>query len=174
MRTSPGSCSIAGWTAPLIGAGLIIAGIVIILRDRVAPHAGYWSAEALIGAEMLLLALAAGTFVVNNPQLNWNQRADGANGGLIGWFIGGGLTDAFGLEIAFGLVMAMGLIGFFLLIRYSPLVYGAAYAGRLLPVVPALLALVPGRAPGLAAQAGLVGSAVRRGARPQLRAAAGR
>ena len=42
-------------TIPLFAASLVIIGLVLIFRRR----AGYWSAEALIGVELLLLGLMA-------------------------------------------------------------------------------------------------------------------
>ena len=47
--------TLTGWTAPLFAASLVIIGLVLIFRRR----AGYWSAEALIGVELLLLGLMA-------------------------------------------------------------------------------------------------------------------
>lgn len=122
---------VAGWTAPLFAVTLLILGGVLMLRNRV----GYWSAEALFGAELLLLSLAAGTFITNNPAFEWGLRADGANGGLVGWTLGGLLTEAVGHGPALLVVWVSGLAGLFLVIRYSPMVYGAVYAVRLMPVI---------------------------------------
>ena len=132
----PWLVQIAGWTAPLIGFGLLVAGAVLVLRERIPGGGlGYWSAEALIGAELVLLALAVGTFVVNNPQLDWNQRADGSNGGLIGMTIGGLLTSAFGQEIALAIVVSAGILGVYTVVRFSPLLFAAVYARRAMPVI---------------------------------------
>lgn len=135
LRTDEGVpwlVQIIGWTAPLLAFCLLIAGIVLVLRDRL----GYWSVEALLGAELLILSLAIGTFVANNPAFEWGLRADGANGGLIGWTLGGLLTEAVGRGTALVLVLVMGFAGLYLVVRYSPLIYGAVYAARLAPVIP--------------------------------------
>ena len=46
----------AGWTAPLLAAAVLAIGLVLVFGDR----AGYWSAEALVGVELLLLGLQVG------------------------------------------------------------------------------------------------------------------
>ena len=122
---------VAGWTAPLLAVTLLIVGGVLMLRHRV----GYWSAEALVGAELLLLSLAAGTFLANNPAFDWGLREDGANGGLVGWTLGGLLTEAVGRGPAMLIVWVTGLAGLALVIRYSPLIYGTVYAVRLFPAI---------------------------------------
>ncbi len=66
---------LAGWTAPLVAIAAITAGVVLLL----GPRAGYWSAEALVGAELFLLGLQVGTFVVGNESVNWNVRLDGSD-----------------------------------------------------------------------------------------------
>jgi S-DNA-T family DNA segregation ATPase FtsK/SpoIIIE len=121
-----------GWTAPLFAASLLIAGIVLVLRER----AGYWSAESLIGAELLLFSLAASNFVYRGNPFVWGAPADGANGGVLGYMIGGLLTEFLGRGPALAAIAFAALTGVVLLIRYSPLIYGAAYGARLLPVVP--------------------------------------
>jgi S-DNA-T family DNA segregation ATPase FtsK/SpoIIIE len=133
----PWLVQIAGWTAPLIGVGLLIAGAVLVLREHIPGGGlGYWSAESLIGAELVLITLAVGTFVVNNPQMDWGERADGSNGGLIGMTIGGLLTSAFGQEIALAIVVSAGILGLYTVVRFSPLLIAAVYARRAMPVVP--------------------------------------
>jgi S-DNA-T family DNA segregation ATPase FtsK/SpoIIIE len=62
------------------------------------------------------------------------MQPDGANGGLVGWVVGGLLVAGFGRGLALILTGAMCVAGAWLLVRYTPLVYGAAYLVRLLPV----------------------------------------
>ena len=93
--------------------GLLTVGGVLALGDR----AGYWSVEALLGAELLLVGLAAGTFVLNNAVFDRRMVADGTNGGLVGWGIGGLLLAAFGRGVAATIFLAMCLTGVFLLAR---------------------------------------------------------
>ena len=59
-----------------------------MLRER----AGYWSAESLVGAEMVLLGLMAGTFIVYHPYFTWSVRVDGSYGGIVGSTVGGFLV----------------------------------------------------------------------------------
>ena len=73
-----------GWTAPFTSLMLLICGLVLMLERRI----GYWSAEALVGAELLLLALQSGSFVMNNSAPLWPVMADGRNGGMVGWSLG--------------------------------------------------------------------------------------
>src|SRR5690349_13616702 len=47
----PWLVAMTGWTAPLVALSILVIGGVLVLGDR----AGYWSVEALIGAEALLL-----------------------------------------------------------------------------------------------------------------------
>ena len=44
---------LVGWTAPLVAAAILLLGVVLWLGRQ----AGYWSAEALLGAEALLFGL---------------------------------------------------------------------------------------------------------------------
>jgi S-DNA-T family DNA segregation ATPase FtsK/SpoIIIE len=115
-----------GWTAPLFALGLILLGAVLVLGAR----AGYWSIEALLGGELLLLGLQAGTFVWSNALFTWNMQADGTNGGLVGWVIGGLLVAGFGQGVAAVIVGALCAVGGGLLLRYTPLVYPTVYVLR--------------------------------------------
>ena len=124
--TLPWLVAMTGWTSPLLALAVLTVGGVLVLGDR----AGYWSVEALVGAELLLLGLQAGSFVWFNPVFQWDMQADGTNGGLVGWVIGGLLVAGFGQSVAtvlVGMVIGAGLI---LLVRYTPLVYVAAVVGR--------------------------------------------
>jgi S-DNA-T family DNA segregation ATPase FtsK/SpoIIIE len=136
-----------GWTASLTALALLTVGVVLLLGPRV----GYWSAEALVGAELFLLALQAGTFVVNNAAVTWRTNADGADGGLVGWALGSLLVSTLGRTIAFIFVALVGLLGLLLLVRYTPFIYVVAYAVRVFPFLRASvgrLLLFPGRTAG--------------------------
>lgn len=121
-----------GWTAPWFALTLIVLGVVLMLRRR----AGYWSAEALVGAELTLLALMALTYI-NNNDVSGAAPLDGRDGGALGWVLGTILLDLFGWWPAWFLTFGLLLLGLYFLIRYTPLIYVVAYAGRLFPVVPA-------------------------------------
>jgi S-DNA-T family DNA segregation ATPase FtsK/SpoIIIE len=126
--TLPWLVAMTGWTAPLVALSLIAIGGVLVLGER----AGYWSVEALLGGELLLLGLQAGAFVWYNPIFEWNMKADGTNGGLVGWVVGGLLVAGFGQSIASVLVGLLVGAGVYLLIRYTPLIYPAAHIVRYL------------------------------------------
>jgi S-DNA-T family DNA segregation ATPase FtsK/SpoIIIE len=115
-----------GWTAPLFALSLLVIGGVLVLGDR----AGYWSVEALVGGELLLLGLQAGAFAWYNPVFEWNMRADGSNGGLVGWVVGGLLVAGFGQGLASIMVGALCGVGLYMLVRYTPFVYPAAHILR--------------------------------------------
>jgi DNA segregation ATPase FtsK/SpoIIIE, S-DNA-T family len=119
----PWLVAMTGWTAPLVALGLIVVGGVLVLGDR----AGYWSVEALLGAELILLGLQAGAFAWHNPVFQWNMRADGSNGGLVGWVLGGLLVAGFGQGMASIFAGALCGVGLYFIVRYTPLVYPAAY-----------------------------------------------
>jgi len=124
---------LGGWTALPMALALIVLGGVLLLRRR----AGYWSAEALVGSELLLLGLQAGTFIVANDVVDWAMRLDGNGGGLIGWATGSLLMAALDRWLALMVVVCAVLIGLVMLLRYTPLVYVAVAVGRWLPVLPA-------------------------------------
>ncbi|MCC6456662.1 MAG: hypothetical protein IT328_17035, partial [Caldilineaceae bacterium] len=124
----PWLVGMTGWTAPLVALSLMLVGGVLVLGDR----AGYWSIEALLGGELLLLGLQAGAFVWYNPLFEWNMKADGSNGGLVGWVVGGLLVAGFGQGVATVLVGMICGAGLFLIIRHTPLIYPAAYLLRYL------------------------------------------
>jgi len=140
---TPWLARMMGWTAPWFAIVLIVIGVVLLLRDR----AGYWSVEALVGAELLLLSLQAGTFVVNNSEVTWQPPADGADGGLIGWAVGSLVMSLLGRWPTFFLLLMMGAIGLFLLLRYTPAIYAVHWVGRLFPLLPALWADFSGHLP---------------------------
>jgi len=122
-----------GWTGPIVAAVLTGIGAYLLVGRRM----GYWSAEALIGFELLLLALQAGTFV-------WQKGApitlqsgalprDGSLGGIVGAAIGSLLVGGFGRTLTILLLVVTGLAGFLLLVRYTPLIFGAARLAWLAP-----------------------------------------
>ena len=122
---------LTGWTAPLFAASLVVLGLVLLFRQR----AGYWSAEALVGTELLLLGLMMLSFVRMEGAVNWNAPLDGQNGGLVGWALGN-LSMAL-LGATFATLVAVGLVvaGAILLVRYTPLIYLAATVRGWLPAV---------------------------------------
>jgi DNA segregation ATPase FtsK/SpoIIIE, S-DNA-T family len=132
---------LTGWIAPLFALSVIVLGLVVAFH----PRAGYWSAEALVGAELLLLGLAVGTFVANNSRVTWRVRLDGEDGGLVGWALGSLTMAATGRWIAMLLVILLVGAGVVLLVRYTPLVYAAAAVGRRLPGMGELAANPPWR-----------------------------
>ena len=129
---------LAGWTAPLVAVAIITVGIVLLLGRR----AGYWSAEALVGAELFLLGLQIGAFVVANETVDWNVRLDGSDGGLIGWAIGSLLMTTFGRWLTFLFAILLVIGGALLLSRYTPLVYILAAASA--PAAWLVQILLPG------------------------------
>jgi len=86
----PWLVGMVGWTAPFVAVAVLILGGVLML----GPRAGYWSAEAIVGAQLLLLSLQAGTFAWANDTVTWRTYIDGANGGLVGWSFGSLLVAA--------------------------------------------------------------------------------
>ena len=69
-----------GWVAPWFALAVVIFGAVLMLSRR----AGYWSLEAIIGTQLLLLSLMTSTFILQNQSPNWIPRFDGSDGGLVG------------------------------------------------------------------------------------------
>ncbi|GIV76889.1 MAG: hypothetical protein KatS3mg050_1283 [Litorilinea sp.] len=118
-----------GWTAPLWALALLLTGGVLMSRGRL----GYWSVEAILGAELTLLALQSGTFAWHHATFDWSLRADGTNGGLVGWALGGILVATLGQWPAFVFICLVGLVGLVLLWRYTPLLYVAALLAHYLP-----------------------------------------
>ncbi|MBW7881429.1 MAG: DNA translocase FtsK 4TM domain-containing protein [Caldilineaceae bacterium] len=123
---------LTGWTAPLVASSLVVIGLVILFRRR----AGYWSAEALVGVELLLLGLMAVTHIAGHRQPDWNGRLAGEDGGLVGWMVGNMLVTYLGYGLATFIAISLAVAGLAMLLRYTPLIYGAAAVGRWLPQVP--------------------------------------
>jgi S-DNA-T family DNA segregation ATPase FtsK/SpoIIIE len=118
----PWLVAMTGWTAPLVALSLIVVGGVLVLGDR----AGYWSVEALVGMELLLLGLLTGAYAWHNAGFSWLLRADGTHGGLVGTVLGGLLVAWFGQVVAATMAALLCLVGVYLLLRYTPLAYPAA------------------------------------------------
>jgi S-DNA-T family DNA segregation ATPase FtsK/SpoIIIE len=130
-QSLPWLTGMVGWTAPLMALALLVLGAVLMLGER----AGYWSVEAIVGAELLLLALQMGTFLWQHPEPNWAPQIDGASGGLVGVTLGSLLLAGFGRWPAFVILLLMGGTGLYFLLRYTPLTYITGRAFR----VPASL-----------------------------------
>ncbi len=131
---TPWLVRMVGWTAPWLALAVIVLGMVLMFRHR----AGYWSAEAMVGAELLLLALMMLTFLFNHDETPVMRPLDGQEGGLVGWALGSVLLGALGWWPALVLVFAAALFGAYLLVRYTPMLYAAAALARYLPAVPAV------------------------------------
>ena len=126
---APWLAAMLGWTALPAALVLMLVGVVLILGER----AGYWSAEALVGGELLLLTLAVGTFVWQTQSLDWAPTMTGQKGGLAGWAFGSLLIAGLGRIPALAALLLLGILGVGMIVRYTPLVY----------IFPALSALFP-------------------------------
>ena len=137
----PWLVQMTGWTAPLMVLGLMVVGALLMLRDQLFRLGGHWGIEAIIGGELLLLALQAGDFLWHNETVTWSPRMDGVDGGVVGWALGSLLMAGLGRWPAFAIVLAGGLIGTWLLIRYTPLIYTLPPLRHALTQLPALRSL---------------------------------
>ncbi|MCX6042988.1 MAG: hypothetical protein NTV69_17880, partial [Caldilinea sp.] len=122
---------LVGWTAPLVAAAILLLGVVLWLGRQ----AGYWSAEALLGAEALLFGLITFSYVRDHDVVNWDARFEAGGGGLVGWGLGNLLIGALGAPLAVLLAVGVSLGGAALLVRYTPLIYVAAAVVRGAPGV---------------------------------------
>ncbi len=120
----------AGWTAPLIVVSMVVTGGVMLFRRQ----AGYWSAEALLGIETLLLSLMAGTALATNPTMTWDLAQEGGGGGVVGTALGGLLAAGLGHTPALVITYSLGALGLYWLVRYTPLLYAPVYTARLAPI----------------------------------------
>lgn len=131
----PWLVKMTGWTAPLIALGVMLVGAVLVLGER----AGYWSVEALLGGELLILGLQIGAFAWHNPIFQWNLLPqDGSFGGLVGGVMGGLLVAGFGQGVAGGLAVLLCVAGVILLLRFTPLYYPTAYVWHFVAWLAAL------------------------------------
>lgn len=119
----PWLVQMTGWTAPLMVLGLMLVGALLMLRTHLLRLGGHWGIEAIIGGELLLLALQAGDFLWHNETVTWSPRMDGVDGGVVGWALGSLLMAGLGRWPAFALNFIGGVGGIVLLVRYTPLVY---------------------------------------------------
>ena len=115
----PWLIEMTGWLAPWTVLSILVLGTVLLL----GPRAGYWSVEAVVGVQLLLLALMAATFANNHDTVDWMAIRDGSDGGLTGWALGSILVAAFGQWPALLICGLVGLVGVWLLLNYTPLVY---------------------------------------------------
>ena len=96
---------LVGWTAPLVAAAILLLGVVLWLGRQ----AGYWSAEALLGAEALLFGLITFSYVRDHDVVNWDARFEAGGGGLVGWGLGNLLIGALGAPLAVLLAVGVSL-----------------------------------------------------------------
>ena len=129
----PWLVQMTGWTAPLMALSLFVVGAVLVLGDR----AGYWSVEAVVGAEALLLGLQIGSFAWHHAEFDWRMPLDGSNGGLVGTVLGGLLVAWFGQGMAAIFALLLCISGGLLLLRYTPLIYPVDALVRLFPLAVA-------------------------------------
>ncbi len=122
---------LVGWTAPLVATAILLLGGVLWLGRQ----AGYWSAEALLGAEALLFGLIAFSYVRGHDAVNWDAYFEAGGGGLVGWGLGNLLIGALGAPLAVLLAVGVSVVGAALLVRYTPLIYLAAAVVRGAPGV---------------------------------------
>ena len=122
------------WTIWLAGRmawplvfSLLVTGAVMMLGGR----SGYWHPEGLVGAELLLLSLAALDYIGSNRFPDWSLPASGQSAGLIGWGAGNLLISLLGqLPAAFAAGL-LALLSIYLLFRHTPLIYLFGYIGQL-------------------------------------------
>ena len=122
---------LVGWTAPLVATAILLLGGVLWLGRQ----AGYWSAEALLGAEALLFGLITFSYVRDHDAVNWDAYFEAGGGGLVGWGLGNLLIGALGAPLAVLLAVGVSVVGAALLVRYTPLIYVAAAVVRGAPGV---------------------------------------
>ncbi len=108
---------VTGWLGPLIGAACIGSGILLLYDDRL-PN---WRLQAMIGVMLALVAQMAGTFIWQQPGVDWTFVLDGSNGGAIGRAFGNMLMERVGRTAAGMIVWATSLFGLYLFVRHSPL-----------------------------------------------------
>ncbi len=129
LENLPWIVGMVGWTAPLVVLTFLTVGGVLML----GPRAGYWRIEAIVGAELFLLSLQAGTFAWYNDAVTWRTPIDGANGGLVGWSFGTLLVATLGQWPALAIIGLIGLFALRFLLLYTPLIYVVIYLTRFIP-----------------------------------------
>ncbi len=108
---------VTGWLGPLVGAACIGSGILLLYDDRL-PN---WRLPAMIGVMLALLAQMAGTFIWQQPGVDWAFALDGSHGGAIGRAFGNMLMERVGRPAAGMIVWVTSLLGLYLFVRHSPL-----------------------------------------------------
>ncbi len=108
---------VTGWLGPLVGAACIGSGILLLYDDRL-PN---WRLQAMIGVMLALVAQMAGTFIWQQPGVDWIFTLDGSNGGAIGRAFGNMLMERVGRPAAGMIVWVTSLLGLYLFVRHSPL-----------------------------------------------------
>jgi S-DNA-T family DNA segregation ATPase FtsK/SpoIIIE len=117
-----------GWTAGLVALALLSLGLVLMLGER----AGYWNPQALVGAELVLLGLQTGAFLVEHAEADWLPPV-GSAAGWLGWALGNLLVASLGRWPALMLVLIVLVGGGYLLYRHTPLIYLTPYFSALMP-----------------------------------------
>ena len=108
---------VTGWLGPFVGAACIGSGIVLLYDDRL-PN---WRLQAMIGVMLALVAQMAGTFIWQQPGVDWSLALDGSHGGAIGRAFGNMLMEQVGRPAAGMIVWGTSLLGLYMFVRHSPL-----------------------------------------------------
>ncbi len=116
-----------GWTAGLVAVTVLGLGLILMLGDR----AGYWNAQALVGAELLILGLQSGAFILEHPTADWS-RATAGDAGWLGWTLGNLLVEGLGRWPAAVTVLVVLGVAVYLLFRHTPLIYLTPYLSLLM------------------------------------------
>jgi DNA segregation ATPase FtsK/SpoIIIE, S-DNA-T family len=117
-----------GWTAGLVSLTLLLLGLVLMLGER----AGYWNPQALVGAELVLLGLQTGAFLVEHAEADWLPPV-GSAAGWLGWALGNLLVESLGRWPALMLILIVLAVGGYLVYRHTPLIYLTPYIAALIP-----------------------------------------
>ena len=122
---------LAGSLAWPVALSLLGIGAVMML----ARQPGYWNPEGAVGAELLILSVAALLYINGHEAADWAIPAADEGGGLMGWGAGNVLISLLGQASAALCAGLFGLLGLYLLFRHTPLIFlvaRLAFAGRLL------------------------------------------
>ncbi|RME44226.1 MAG: DNA translocase FtsK [Chloroflexi bacterium] len=120
---------------------LLLLGFYLTFRRLLQPLIGpHWYAEAILGSELLLIALTAAYHLrLGNDSVA--HIYDGSGGGMVGWAIASTLLAQVGLLPAWLILIGLGMLGAILLFHYTPVghlpVRGLPVALELEPVEPA-------------------------------------
>lgn len=117
------STILMGWTAPYFGLTCLLAGFTILLGH----HFPSWRLEAVLGAQLLLIALMTGSYIWQQSEIDWQVVLDGSYGGIFGRALGNMLLGGVGRLAAGILVHLAALGGTWLFVRYTPLIYIPLY-----------------------------------------------